>query len=216
MRLCITSLLLGGAVSCSFTAFVWLTRAIFYFPPVWPGLFFSWAVFVVGGRHWADCFGIVELTFGNAAFYAWLSFRVLKADVVSRGRLSRYFVRCSLQNRHCTNDAGRSRNSGSGRRGRAAGCDRIEVEQPLRGSDNSSLRVRPACLGLNGAAKAAPFQDNLRDKVPVLAGTGHERHVASAASHLDSRVHSEQAFENLCPALRVTFPRFRHSLPRQR
>ena len=93
MRRCITSLLVGGAVSCSFTAFVWLTRAIFYFPPVWPGLFFSWTVFVVGGRHWADCFGIVELTFGNAAFYAWLSFRVLKADVVSRGRLSRYFVR---------------------------------------------------------------------------------------------------------------------------
>ncbi len=94
MRLWITSLLIGGVLSCAFTALMWLTRAIFYFPPVWPGLFLAWSVVVASlGQHWADRFGVVLLTLGNTAFYAWLSFRVMKAEVVSRGRLSRYFVR---------------------------------------------------------------------------------------------------------------------------
>jgi hypothetical protein len=91
MRLYITSFLLGGVVSCGLTAFVWLTRAIFYFPPVWPGLFLAWTVLVASrGQQWADRFAIMALTFGNTAFYAWLSFRVLNADILSRGRFTRY------------------------------------------------------------------------------------------------------------------------------
>ena len=94
VRLWITSVFIGSIVSCTFTALMWLTRATFYFPPVWPGLLLAWIVVIAShGQHWADRFGVTLLTLGNTVFYAWLSFRVMKAEVASRGRLSRYFVR---------------------------------------------------------------------------------------------------------------------------
>jgi hypothetical protein len=92
MRLLVTSLALGCIISTVLTAFVALTRVAFYFPPFWPGLFFSWIVIIVShGELWSDRVGLSLVAIGNAVFYAWIFFRLVKAEVVSRGPLGRFF-----------------------------------------------------------------------------------------------------------------------------
>ena len=89
-----TSILFGCAISGVLTAFVTVTRIAFYFPPFWPGLFFSWIVIVVcHGELWASQLGLSLVVIGNAVFYAWMSQWVIKAEVVSRGPVGRYILR---------------------------------------------------------------------------------------------------------------------------
>jgi hypothetical protein len=93
MRLWITSLLTGCAISGALTAFVLATRTAFYFPPFWPGLFFAWIVIILSrGESWAGDLILILATLGNAAVYAWLYLRVIKAEVSARGRVGRYFA----------------------------------------------------------------------------------------------------------------------------
>jgi fatty acid desaturase len=93
MRLWGTSVVFGCAISGNLTVVVWATRLAFYFPPFWPGLFFAWVIVILShGKSWATHFGIALAMIGNAAFYTWISFRVVQAEVVSRGRLSRHFL----------------------------------------------------------------------------------------------------------------------------
>jgi hypothetical protein len=93
IRLWAVSGLVGCLISGALTALVWITRTIFLFPPAWPGLFLAWGVVAVGyeprGRF---AFGAV-ITIGNAIFYALLFFCVIRAEVVSRGPLGRWFLR---------------------------------------------------------------------------------------------------------------------------
>jgi hypothetical protein len=93
-RVRVASLAAGCILSGILTVVMLTTRVAFYFPPFWPGMFLSWAVIVVThGEEWGSTVSIAVATIGNAVFYAWLSSRILVADIGSRGSLSRYFLR---------------------------------------------------------------------------------------------------------------------------
>ena len=93
MRIWGTSVAFGCAISGILTVVVSATRLAFYFPPFWPGLLFAWVIVILShGKSGVTHFGIALATVGNAALYTWISFRVIQAEVVSRGRLSRYFL----------------------------------------------------------------------------------------------------------------------------
>jgi len=92
--LLVASILFGCAISGALAVFVAVTRVAFYFPPFWPGLFFSWIVIIVcRGELWASRFGLSLVVIGNAVFYAWISLRVIKAEIVSPGPVGRFFLR---------------------------------------------------------------------------------------------------------------------------
>ena len=93
-RVWVTSLIAGCLLSVIVTALISVTGMAFYFPPFWPGLWFAWAVIIVAhGEEWNHTLVFPIAIIGNAAFYAWLCFRVLVAEIRARGRLSRYFLR---------------------------------------------------------------------------------------------------------------------------
>jgi hypothetical protein len=93
MRLWVTSLVAGCAISGILTGLVLATGIAFYFPPFWPGLFFAWIVVIFShGESWTSHFGIILATVGNAVLYAWVSGRVIQAEVLARGRVSRYLA----------------------------------------------------------------------------------------------------------------------------
>jgi hypothetical protein len=88
------SLLAGSVIACVLTASMWAMKIGFWFPPFWPGLFFSWVVIIVTrGEQWADRIGLVLITFGNAVFYSWISLKVIGADITARGWLGRHLLR---------------------------------------------------------------------------------------------------------------------------
>jgi hypothetical protein len=92
-RVWVTSLISGCLVSAFITALVSLTGTAYYFPPFWPGLWFSWVIVIVAhGEQWTDTLLLVLSMIGNAAVYACLTFLVLRAEIRARGRLSRYFL----------------------------------------------------------------------------------------------------------------------------
>jgi hypothetical protein len=97
MRLWMTSLLVGCTISCAITFTVWITKIGPWFPPFWPGWFLaiaSQAVVIVIGRGELDYrVGLALVTIGNGAFYAWISLRIMKADVTSRRRIGKHFLR---------------------------------------------------------------------------------------------------------------------------
>ena len=93
MRLWLTSLLAGCAISCLLTFTMWIIKIGPWFPPFWPGWFLAIATVVVGrGEQWGSRVSLALVTIGNAAFYAWVFLRVIKADVASRGRIGRHFL----------------------------------------------------------------------------------------------------------------------------
>jgi len=88
------SILAGCAISVVLDVFMAMLGVAYYFPPFWPGLFFSLTVIIASrGESWANGIHIALVTVGNAAFYTWVSLRVLKAEVVSRGPLGRRLLR---------------------------------------------------------------------------------------------------------------------------
>jgi Na+/glutamate symporter len=89
-----TTVLIGCAVSVLMTITMWLTRLGFLFPPFLPGLLFSWVVIIIRhGESWTKLVGISIATLGNAALYSWLSYPLIKADVLARGPLGRFLLR---------------------------------------------------------------------------------------------------------------------------
>jgi hypothetical protein len=63
MRLWVTSLVAGCAISAILTVVVRATGMALYFPPFWPGLFLAWIVIIFShGESWASHFGIVLTT----------------------------------------------------------------------------------------------------------------------------------------------------------
>jgi hypothetical protein len=72
---------------------MWTLKIGPWFPPFWPGWFLAIASMVVNGGHWDKWTGIAITTIGNAAFYALISFRLIRSDAVSHGRIGRYFLR---------------------------------------------------------------------------------------------------------------------------
>jgi hypothetical protein len=93
VRLWAASGLVGCVISGSLTAFVWMTRSIFICPPAWPGLFLAWAAIAAGYEPRGRLAGGAVITVGNAEVYTLLFFFVIRAEVVSRGRLGRYLLR---------------------------------------------------------------------------------------------------------------------------
>jgi hypothetical protein len=93
-RLCAFSVIVGFALAALMTLGMLMARIAFWFPPYWPGLWFSWIVIIVcRGEMWPSLVGTTLVVLGNAAFYSWLSYRVVKADMLCRGRLSRILLR---------------------------------------------------------------------------------------------------------------------------
>jgi len=93
VRLYASSVVIGFAVSVLMMLGMWVTRLAFWFPPVWPGMWFSWLVIIIcRGESWPEVVGRSLVILCNAAFYTWLSYRVIKAEVVSGGRFSRILL----------------------------------------------------------------------------------------------------------------------------
>jgi hypothetical protein len=77
-------------ISLLLTLAMRVTKGAFWFPPVWPGLFLTWAVMIV--RHASlsgDRVGTLVFSIGNSLFYVWFSYRVFKAEMLSRGAIGR-------------------------------------------------------------------------------------------------------------------------------
>jgi hypothetical protein len=92
-RLWLVSLAIGCGTSLILTAAMLKMSIGFWFPPFWPGLFLALAFSIVShGQSW-DSVSLALILAGNAAFYAWLFLRILRAEIHARGHLSRYFLR---------------------------------------------------------------------------------------------------------------------------
>jgi len=93
-RLWSTSLAAGFAISLVLTATMTKTHYGFWLPGTQPGWVFAWATRLLRpGATWNGPSGVALVTLGNAAFYAWALSRVLRAEILARGSLSRYFLR---------------------------------------------------------------------------------------------------------------------------
>ncbi len=91
MRLWWISFLAGCVISAVFFAIAKIGVAL-WFPPFWPGLFFSWIIVVaLHGRDWPNGYNFAIVAAANALFYAWCFSLALKADLRSGGRFSKYF-----------------------------------------------------------------------------------------------------------------------------
>ncbi len=94
IRLWMVSCFAGCMVSAILTTVAWKTELGFWFPGSQPGWLFTWAAFLLARKDaWDTAYGIGLVTLGNAVFYVWLSLKVFGAEIASRGRLGRYFVR---------------------------------------------------------------------------------------------------------------------------
>ena len=93
-RVWLTSLAVGCAISLILTAAMRKTHFGFWLPGSQPGSLFAWATRLVRpGAVTNDPSGLALVTAGNAGFYAWIFSRILRAEIVARGNLSRYFLR---------------------------------------------------------------------------------------------------------------------------
>jgi hypothetical protein len=90
----LTSLAVGCAISLLLTAAMRKTHFDFWLPGAQPGWIFAWATRLVRpGAIPQDPAGLALVTAGNSAFYAWIFSRILRAEIIARGTLSRYFLR---------------------------------------------------------------------------------------------------------------------------
>jgi hypothetical protein len=93
-RVWLASLAVGCAISFVLTAALRKTQFGFWLPGSQPGWLLAWATRLMRpGSVTQDLSGITLVTAGNAAFYAWVFSRVLRAEILARGNLSRYFLR---------------------------------------------------------------------------------------------------------------------------
>jgi hypothetical protein len=73
---------------------MWAMGIGFWFPPFWPGLFFAWGIIIVThAQQWGESAFLVLVTRGNAAFYAWISLKLIGADIEARGWFGRKLLR---------------------------------------------------------------------------------------------------------------------------
>jgi hypothetical protein len=94
IRVWLTSLLGGAALSVIITAGALKAGVAYWFPPCWPGLLLWFVCAALGHREvWNSDYALAVMGVGNAVFYAWLSVQILRAEILARGRLSRHFLR---------------------------------------------------------------------------------------------------------------------------
>jgi hypothetical protein len=93
-RIYFASALFACVLSLFFTVGSQLTGLAPWFPPVWPGVWFSWLVVIMcNGESWANRVALILVGAGNAMFYFWISYRVMKADALAGGRFTRSILR---------------------------------------------------------------------------------------------------------------------------
>jgi hypothetical protein len=93
-RMWLTSVAVGCAISLILTAAMRKTHFGFWLPGAQPGWIFAWATRLLRPGSAAEVPSAIALvTAGNTAFYAWIFSRILRAEIVARGNLSRYFLR---------------------------------------------------------------------------------------------------------------------------
>src|SRR5579859_1618301 len=91
-RLYFASIAIGCAVSLLILG-ISATGIGLWFPPFWPGPWFSWLVVIIcHGEAWGDWVTFSLLVTGNALFYSCVSYRVVRADVLARGRFGPLLV----------------------------------------------------------------------------------------------------------------------------
>lgn len=90
-RMWIVSLAAGCAISLVLTAAMRKTQFGVWLPGTQPGWMLAWATRLLHPNSAAD--GIALVTAGNTVFYAWIFSRILRAEILARGSLSRYFLR---------------------------------------------------------------------------------------------------------------------------
>jgi hypothetical protein len=93
IRVWLASLTMGLATSLMLIAAMSKMGVAFYFPPLWPGLFFALVSGAIWPGHSSSRIGLVLVVAGNTAFYAWIFLKALRAEVAARGSFSRYFLR---------------------------------------------------------------------------------------------------------------------------
>jgi hypothetical protein len=91
IRVWLASLTMGLATSLILTAAMRKTQFGFWLPGTQPGWMLAWATRFI----WPNSAetGVALVTGGNTAFYAWIFSRILRAEILARGSLSRYFLR---------------------------------------------------------------------------------------------------------------------------
>lgn len=93
-RVWLTSAAFGAAVSLMLTVVMNKTHFGFWLPGSQPGWLLAWATRIVRpGAVAGDSSAVTLVTAGNAAFYALAFSRILRAEILARGNLSRYFHR---------------------------------------------------------------------------------------------------------------------------
>ena len=90
-RMWMASLCAGCAISFVLTAAMRKTQFGVWLPGTQPGWMVAWAARLMRPNSAAD--GVALVTAGNTAFYAWIFSRILRAEILARGSLSRYFLR---------------------------------------------------------------------------------------------------------------------------
>ncbi|MGC2196384.1 MAG: hypothetical protein WA628_17055 [Terriglobales bacterium] len=93
-RVRLTSLAVGCAIALLLTAALRKTHFGFWLPGAQPGWLVAWATRLVRpGAVTEDSAGLALVTAGNTAFYSWIFSRILRAEILARGCLSRHFLR---------------------------------------------------------------------------------------------------------------------------
>jgi hypothetical protein len=90
-RMWIASLVAGCVISFVLTVAMRKTQFGVWLPGTQPGWMVAWAARLM--RPDSDADGVALVTAGNTAFYAWIFSRILRAEILARGSLSRYFLR---------------------------------------------------------------------------------------------------------------------------
>jgi hypothetical protein len=90
-RVWLASLTMGLATSLVLTAAMRKTQFGVWLPGTQPGWMLAWAMRLLHPNSAGD--GIALVIAGNTLFYAWIFSRILRAEILARGSLSRYFLR---------------------------------------------------------------------------------------------------------------------------
>jgi len=93
IRVWVVSLAFGCTVSLLLAAALHKTHFGFWLPGSQPGWLLAWATHLMrpaSGNDQSSSLALVAI--GNTAFYAWIFSRILRAEILARGCLSRYFL----------------------------------------------------------------------------------------------------------------------------
>src|SRR5262249_30949 len=82
-----------ASLSLGMVSSIFLQRIGYWLPPIWPGMFLAMGVAALKGQPLAAVSQMWLALAGNPIFYSWIFSRIVRAEIVGLGHLSRYFLR---------------------------------------------------------------------------------------------------------------------------